>query len=67
MAAQRFQVTESKPVASGKNYCTIFIEDEAALGEIPQAINETMALGSVAYTKEFDIYFLTTQGWELSG
>ena len=62
-----YQITESKPVAAGRNLCTIFIEDVSDLGDIPRAISDDMAIGSVAYTKDFDIYFLTGSGWELSG
>ena len=66
MATQRYQITESKRLTPNKNLCTIFIEDEAALSEIPEAISNDFAVGSVAYTKSFDIYFYTSNGWELS-
>jgi len=67
MANQRYQVVESKPVSPSKNLCEVFIEDAATLDEIPEQISSALAVGSVAYTKIFDIYFFTTNGWELSG
>jgi len=66
MAEQRYQVIKSEPVSTGRNLCTVFIEDFAALGEIPGPISKAFAIGSAAYTTSLDIYFLTTEGWELS-
>lgn len=62
-----YTITESKPVGSGKNLCNIFIEGIAALTEIPKTISDNFAIGSVAYTPSLEIYFLTSNGWELSG
>jgi len=50
MDKQRWQITESKPVSKDKSYCTVFIEDLAVLGEIPQPVVDTFTPGSVAYT-----------------
>jgi|GEM_PF-5984099 len=63
---QRYQITESKPVGKDQRICTIFIEDRAALDEIPVAISDTFAIGSVAYTPQFNVYFFTTDGWVVS-
>ena len=61
------QLVDSKQVTTGQQKATYFIESIADLDNLPQEPNEKCCLGSVAYTKTFDIYFLEITGWELSG
>jgi len=60
------QITNSRPVTGGQNYVEIFIESVDDLANLPQEPCKICCLGSVAYTKDFDIYSLTNNGWELS-
>ena len=61
-----YTITESRPISSTQNLCTIFIESLAALDTIPEPIMAAMAIGSTAYTKDFTICFLTSKGWEVA-
>ena len=51
----------------GHQYVEFFIESVADLANLPQTPTINCCLGSVAYTKNFDIYILTENGWEASG
>ena len=58
-----YQITESKRVATGKNLCSIYIDDLSDLSNIPEVISNSLAVGSAAYTAAFDIYTLSGIGW----
>jgi len=48
------------------NHKEIFIESPEDLATLPQIPQEDFPLGSVAYDKDFNIWTLTSGGWEES-
>jgi len=61
------QLLKTSQVTLGQQYAEYFIESIDDLINLPQTPTPNCCLGSIAYTKEFDIYLLTSNGWELSG
>ena len=60
----RYQITESKTVEADRRLRTIFLEDEATLAELPKALTDTMAIGSIAYTMgPWKFFHWTNEGW----
>ena len=44
----------------------IFIESVADLATLPQVPTKDFSLGSIAWDKKFNIWVLTSNGWEAS-
>ena len=42
----------------------VFIETESDLALLPQTPQDDFSLGSIAYDKKFNIWVLTSNGWE---
>jgi len=59
------QVINTKQVA-GAQHVEYFIESADDLANLPQEPSRICCLGSVAYTPQFDIYFMMSSGWEES-
>ena len=65
MAYERYQVISRVPATSDKEVYTIFIRDLTALAEIPEAIANRIASGSVAYTMApIEIYHRDEGAWK---
>ena len=60
-----YSVTNVKQVG-GNRIVEVFLEDVSDLASLPQIPGENWGMGSVAYTSDFNIWFLTSNGWEAS-
>ena len=60
------QVVNTKQATAGSQYVEYFIESIDDLANLPQEPSNVCCIGSVAYTPQLDIFFMTSSGWEAS-